>query len=320
MPRPVELGDLAEAKTSLFLDGIDQFLQANGYISQGEPFGHLPTTEYRRDGEDNAGRAPWKPGSDHVTNLDVATSLASGEPVAKKLTGGDHPEQLFIIAEKNERYLGATGNPNQTLLALSRLTIGLSARAADKAGGVVRPIFVTESNKHNVYDEEPKDTAETMLTYDRLPVTSLRGDASGLSKALTQIGEEELSPDKDACVVVSDFITGSLRTDNGELIGFDWEYPLREIHDSLKDRLYVVRLTTPAHTVPPVAQYFETPGGATEIDEVDYRKFVERYSSAGQEKADRISKVLQTIRHIELGSQEPRPLLVTANFIYGEAT
>ncbi len=312
-----EFGDGAH-----LLDLVDQKLRASNLLYSGHPNGLIGSLDWYRFAEDRDGLHPYSPSSDGVRDIDFPATYANEKPMAKKHRGDKDPDTFHVIADHGDRYSGTTGG--FTLNALARLSLGVSYVAAQSAGSQVRSVIVGEKGSQPViFDEQPFVAYEHLDGFDKGldSASTQNGGKSGessLSNALQEvIDSDKLHDNSDVSLVVSDFTQGASYSKRNDIAEFDWESNLRALHDSLGDRLFVIRLQTPAQIYPPRATSILVNGERVDLSSGDYAQLYERYSLLGAQKAQRISEVLKHIRHTILNSTDTSPLVTLTDFVFG---
>ena len=310
------LGAIGSPGASL-LDDIEANLKASNMLHNGQPNGMIASLDRARYGYPD-GKDTFTPAVSHVRDLDVAATYANKKPIAKRRVSDQAPDRLHVVAEYGDRYLGATGH--HTLHELARISMGVVLVAADEAGSRVRGILTGESAAAVTMDDTDIESYEVIDRYDKVARDGgkPKNGKSPLRFALEMTGAENLNPDSDVAVVVSDFVRGAQYGNDGELVSFDWEDELEQLHDELKDRLYVVRLVTPAQIYLPETASIAIQGQRFDLSEADYLRFRKRYEAVGQQKAARIADVLHHIRHLDLNSWTKAPIIELTDFVFGE--
>lgn len=322
------VSEIVNLDAGLLLDTIDTRIQAGKYLEDGDKDGLVRTLGYVPDRESFEAIGPYSPGRDRVQDLAVAATFAAREPKAYKGHGHRSPHKLHVLTEHSERYKGSTGLRGMGLDRLARFTLAMSATAAEQVRSGVHSVIISDSNEMNVVEEELTDALDVVVAHDKFVTNKssartvdVKTAKSALARGLEYLSDEDDGPrdDSDACLVISDFVSGAKRDNDGELLmGFDWEEPLGALGERLDDRLFVVRLTSPAQTQVPQASEFTLDGKSVRMDAGELWQQAELYTRLGQEKADRIAGILKNFRHLSLSSDTKTPFSDVAHFLFGE--
>lgn len=309
----------AQLSAGDLVDNVEAQLKASNAIKGGQPSGLIHSLEHLRDGDISDGVGPYSPSSDKPRDYNVRASYANQQPMAWKHRGTLQPHTLHNLTETGDRFFGATGS--HSLHGLSRLTLAMAGLAVENKSAKAKLTLVSEGYKSLEIDEAPFDTMMALRSYDKYQSGSGKTKSrasSALAAGLSELADFGPRAKSDACIVVSDFVMGAQRDDRGELVAFDWQKPLQILADTLGDRLYVVRLTTPAQTGLPYAREYTRDGQSRRVDTGDYLAMAENYHRLGQAKADRISTALVRLRHVELATVDRAPIVTAGDFIFGQ--
>lgn len=317
--------EIVNLDTGLLLDTIDARIQAGKYLEDGAADGLVRTLGYVPDRENFEAIGPYSPGRDRVQDLAVAATFAAQEPKAYKGRGRRSPHKLHMLIEQADRYKGSTGQEGLGLDRLARFTLAMSATAAEHVRASTQAVMVSDSGEFVTVDETMTDALDILGPFDKLTdqvsgqQSADEASKSALAKGLDYLADEYDGPksESDACLVVSDLVSGAERDKKGELTGFDWEEPLGVLKERLGDRLFVVRLTSPAQTQVPEVSDFALDGKPVTLDAGELWQQAEAYTRLGQEKADRIASILKRFRHLDLSSQTKTPFSDVAHFLFG---
>jgi hypothetical protein len=304
---------LAELSTRMQAENALEDHRIGGLI---ESLGYVPN----KQSTDAIGT--YQPGADKPQDIDVAASIASDTVQARKGRGHTGPNRLFVVTEFGHRYDGSTGAA--PLHALARLSVAMAALATEKIGADMHS-SVVPAGKRRAAEAGQNDSLWTLKRYDK-QVAAVRNNRMPVDAGKTALASglqalernDELRPNSDVVLVVSDFLDGVERGQNGEIKGFTWENPLRGLHRALGDRLFAIRLNTPAQREMPASSHYSTPDGTFEMDESERASASERYARMATDKAGHIAQVLGRMRHMEFDSNSRRPTVELINFVFGE--
>lgn len=308
-------------ETGEFLNYIDLQLRASNSLTDGGPDGLIASLKYDRAGENVVDIAPYKAGADLPQDLDVRATYARKRAMARKKPGEFEPGRVHILSEYNDRYLGSTGK--HSLKGLARLTVGMTLLAADQANSEMSLTVVGHTEKPLLHDDQSSGGVWTFQQFDQYidgtPSRLVQPKAqSDIASGLEKLAEEDIDPETDAVLLVSDFTTGNT-SDDINTPSFDWELPLNNLSQELGDRLYAVQLTNPAQIILPYARHYKRADGKVVArDLADHQAVAAEYQAAGLAKAQRIAKCLRDIRNIRMYSQDPTPFVTAADFIFGK--
>jgi hypothetical protein len=186
----------------------------------------------------------------------------------------------------------------------------------------MKAVFVAEGAKPLVHDSYMVEAGSSLRRYDQyVNVSNLQGnDASDrtLAEGLDQIvkADEDLLTDSDAVLVISDFLAPNGLKDGNP--SFEWRRPLLQLKQQLGDRLFAIKLTTPAQSNLPLAPAYVKNRKIHELDLGDYLKAAEMYSAAAAEKTVCLNGLLRGVRRLDFSSQSQRPLIELSDFIFGK--
>jgi hypothetical protein len=319
--------EIVNLDTGLLLDEIDAKIRAGNYLEDGGADGLVRTLGYVPDRENFEAVGAYSPGRDRVQDLAVAATFAAREPKAYKGRGRRSPHKLHILVEQADRYRGSTGQEGLGLDRLARFALAMSATAAERVKVGTQLVMVSDSDKITRVNEDVTNALDILSPFDKFTTEALsRQSTEGqqtatdmLNRGLGYMTDEYDGPkdESDACLVVSDFLSGAERSRNGELKGFDWEEPLALFKERLGDRLFIVRLTSPAQIQLPETSEFALKGRPITLDAGELWQQTEIYARLGQEKADRITGILKGFRCLDLSSQTKTPFSDVADFLFG---
>jgi hypothetical protein len=315
----VKRSSLDTVSPAVLVDFIDEKLSADNAIENPDTGGLVRSLRYGRTISSSvAAIERYSPGADEPSAFDGRASLINDEPMARKYVGSDQPRHLRVLAEYNDRYFGSIGPA--PLAGLARLSVAMSAVVAEKTGSQVR-LSIAGDREKPFRQREEETTEPALITtrdYDKY-AASPRAGVETLSRSLAQTlldnlrGEE--SKDADAFIVVSDFLAGAKRDEKGKLTGFDWHAPLRNLHTEVGDRLFVVRLTSPAQTQLPYSPHYAVEGTSLSMNLPGYFAAAAEYQQRGEEKAQRIADCLAPMRSLELSTMDAAPILKLRDFL-----
>lgn len=312
-----------ELQPGELIDKLDANIKALVGIDSSGEYGGIPTLDNVPGTLDIDDVGEFSPGVDRVDNLAIAESLASKNVIAYKGRGEDHAREYHTLVEYGSRYLNASGE--HSLHSLARIALATVLLAAKSEGAELDLQAVSDGQKpFGFHDESTQRGTWAMKKYDAFTqsVTSTpnpSGTRSALSEGLNNIiYSDDLDENSDVCIVVSDFLGGAEYSPDGNLLGFEWQQPLRQLHTELGDRLLVTRLMTQAQREIPPARTILYQGKPTKLDRGDYLDLSERYQRVAKQKAESIRSILRGMRLLELDASDSAPLITVPRFVFAK--
>lgn len=312
---------LERLKSGQLVDIVEASVKALTGVDSSGSYGGIVTRDNAPNPEHIDDVGTYTPGVDSVQDIDPVESLTSRRVMARKGHSSEGPRKYHAIIEYGNRYRSAAGD--HPLHALARLTLATVSVAAKSEGAPMHSTILSEGRRSLAISEDIPEPVWTLQRYDdyindskRVPDSSSHnGDtlAEGLTGLLTG---NDLELDADVCIVVSDFVQGAQRS-HGQLTGFSWLRPLRQLHSELGDRLLVTRLTTAAQRQLPVTRAVSHGGNVMKLDTGDYLRNNGRYALLAAEKDGLISQSLRPMRTLQLDASDMAPLATVPAFIFG---
>jgi hypothetical protein len=311
----------AELTHGQLIDELDGSIKALVGVDSSGEYGGIPTLDNAPNPTDIDDVGEYSPGLDSVDNLAIVESIMSKRAMAHKGRSDEHPRSYHTVVEYGSRYLHSTGD--NSLHGLARVAVATLILAANSEGADFNLLALSEESKpFSTQTNETGSEVWTLKQYDDYTRsigaskrTSPKGDAlaTGLNSLL--LGDS-FESNSDVCIVVSDFLAGAKYSTEGQVTGFNWQNPLRRIHEAIGDRLLVTRLTSQAQREVPYAREMTIDGKDITLDIDDYIQISERYRSASTQKAEVIRSVLRGMRLLELDSGDKKPLLTVPEFVF----
>jgi hypothetical protein len=248
--------------------------------------------------------------SDKPYHMDLPSTAANKRPMARKKVGQSSPSGMHVVLDLPERVDYLTGDYRAR--SIGNFMLALTRRVADENGA---QIFV-----HTIVEDEAKTIFEGFADDIYLAYKALRGERKTRSKksespdlaGLLKLTGTEIQGDTDVAMLVTDFQDGF----DKETKTFNWEAGLRSTKSKLEDRLWITRLTSPAH--------LELPYGAVDgIDVVTVNSLNELFASTAAEKATRIEDAtarIGNLKNIDLirDNNKEHPVRAMTGFILGK--
>ena len=310
----------ADLKPGALLDELDASIKALVGVDSTGGYGGIPTLDNAPQPLDIDDIGEYSPGVDEIENLAVAETLASDRAMAYKGRGEDQPRTYHTVVEYGDRYLNSTGQ--HSLHALARVALATVTLAAQSEGAELdihaaregqRPLEIHDEIVQGVWTLKQYDDYTRSADEPLTPENSGEALAEGLNGVLAS---EDLEENSDVCVVISDFLGGAQYSPSGALRGFNWQSPLRQLHNALGDRLLIARLTTQAQRELPFARTLTHEGKATRLDVGDYLRINDRYRQLAAQKAQSTQAILRGMRLLELDAGDKSPLVTVPKFVF----
>ncbi len=318
------LADEPNLKAGQLLHFLHGQLKASNVIDGGTTGGLIRSRDDSPEGIHPDGLTQYQPGQHHPElDLDICATLANRMPLADTRRNLEEPRKLHIVADYGQRYEGATGV--YPLRGLARLAVAMVCIYADKKNLQLRTIATSDDRPPLMIDRVPTNAVWALSKYDEYTSSAVDGQPNKNNEStltngleLLRASQQPLQPNADAVVVISDFVSGAHYDQDGQLTGFDWQLPLERLQQRLGDRLFTVRLTTPAQSDLPYASAFAIDGEHMELDFGDYLQASEQYNQAAEEHEVCINGILSRQRHLNLSSQNARPFIELTDFVFGK--
>jgi hypothetical protein len=320
--------DLVEASAGELLDAVYGKLQASNAISSGYDNGLISSLDYQRLGATPDAVGPYSPSTDGPRSLNIRATFASERPMANKYIGTEKPGALHVIVEWDDRYDAATGD--ESLRGLSRLALAVTCLAAENVQVPLYTVYVRDGMAApRVQEYSPAYPVGALKDFDDFINKPLeqapQGKQSTLVKGLNEVANNGLNDSSDVCVVISDFVSDAefnVRADakgkpKKHLDGFGWESSLQELHSRLDDRLFSMRLITPAQTQLPYAHDFAIGGRGLGMDTDEYLQMSKLYERVATIKQNRLAAIFRNHRVLDLSSTDYKPFVSVADFVFG---
>ncbi|HEY4963806.1 MAG TPA: hypothetical protein VIH90_03870 [Candidatus Saccharimonadales bacterium] len=317
------------------LDRIQADIRSSNALTNGSSDGLINSFDRHQSGKRSDGVGPLNLGTDGVQAINVAETYANhGIPMANKRRTTEQPQKLHVLVDLGDRYFGSTGV--NSLMTLARMTTAMTTVAAIEAPS---RLFISATGK----EKDPLEIDDlnfgtfplaSMGDFDRLLegefVVPEEDEPSALATGIDHMAGSSINPRNDVCLVVSDLISGAKekakegksKKRKGELalpeFTFDWESGLSGLQTIMDDRLFVVRLTSPALTRLDYAGEYTDGSRVYQLDSADYLDAAADYAIRGTAKAKRITEILEMTRSLELSSTDKIPLVTLSDFMFGK--
>lgn len=242
------------------------------------------------------------PGKDKPHRYNFRASEASGQPMATKVQDDVGTKQLRIVADMPERLAYADGVTS--LQSIGRYAVALSCGLADKARANASLLIGGRGEPELLFEGHGSETALAVDLMDEWLETASTSQDQGVAieeasplASLLMAAEEQIWPKTDKVILISDFMSGY----NQEHESFDWEGEIDLLNGELKDRLFVVRLKSPAQHNLPLSMHKGLSRRAVVAADRSYRK-------VAQQKERAIQRALEYTRSADIeaaGSSHP---------------
>ncbi len=210
--------------------------------------GLIDSLLHQRTGSQVDGVGEYQPGRDAAHNIDIRASYASGRAMARKHIDTAAPDRLHIVLDQPERLGELTGN-----YSAHRLGMFITALSVRVAGAADTDIAVYHNDGNTaglLFEGHPADAIEA---FDQIEGKQKRRLEQACGRAsirnLLDLVNQDIDDRHDTALVISDFLDGYAENSQS----FDWQHSLQATHAELSDRLWAVRLTSPAQTTLPPA-------------------------------------------------------------------
>lgn len=232
----------------------------------------------------------YRPGVDRPLSI-ITNTLGQGDGsqvMCKKNQTLSSPQNLHVLIDAPQRHEALGGDYSAT--SLSRYVLSLTTMVSSVAN---TPMDVYLRDKDDVAGLLMEDEADDMyIAYRQLDGVQdgrrLEYTDSDLKSQLEHL-RSRLDEADGVAVIFSDFLDGY----DVEKQTFAWQKPLQHIHDDIGDRLWAVRLTSPAQSQYPLSRV----NAAMDMDTIDAinRRFATVYAQQQEALYEALSPLeLQT--------------------------
>lgn len=310
VPRSDPYSYVAELSGPAVLDRIKEGFGAEQPTTDGLFPGSIRSAEVTHHGSGVDSISRYVPGFDHPLRIDARTTIASGIPMARKVSDEIAIPQLSIIADLPERTTANTGQ--YTLRTLGRFGLAYSLLLAEQAAANVSVVVGDDSGAKTIFRGSSESGFMAMRKMDKVlqhgtgTVPSKDKDNESPLFCALKAQTANVDPETDTVLVISDFMAGYDNDDNT----FDWADALTRLQARLQDRLVTIRLKSPAQRLLPA-------GVLRGLSVRSVEEIRQNYADKADIKADAIEHSLRRVRSLEVDASvvSPHPVMAISKFL-----
>lgn len=244
MPRNHEasLDDVLRSRGPEQFDYFTGQLTAQSLLGdESEAHGLMQSLRYGRAGDQVDAIGPFTPGVDAPYRIDIVSSYASEQTMAKKVLTEASPAMVHIGLDYPKRHENFTGDYRPQ--DIGNFTTALCARIAYVGEADLAIHHNDGEHTELIFEGSSSDIYDAFNQIDgKIDRRALAGSKPGKLRGIIDSVLEHADSRNDAVLITSDFSDGY----NQQTDSYDWQQSFQQLHEELGDRLWAVRLTSPA--------------------------------------------------------------------------